>query len=127
MTKFALVASTPRPARENGMIFLATMTPSEFKEAGYCSAEGIQLKQNTRADSKSTHPNKLFIAFNKDGEQFTGSVSHNIKSAADITKPMISIVEVPNAPGEDLPREARIRTLFHNAGDNAGAPTLASF
>ena len=127
MSKFALVASTPRPARENGMIFLATMTPSEFKEAGYCGPEGIQLKQNPRADAKSTHPTKLFMAFSKDGEQFTGSVSHNIKSVEDITKPMISIVEVPNAEGQNLPREERIRTLFHNAGDNAGAPTLATF
>ena len=125
MTKFALVANAKRPTAEGG-IFLATMTPKEFMEAGYCDHNGINIKQNTREDSTNKHPNKLFLAFTKDGEQYSGSVSKHITSMEDITKPMISIIEFPNAAGENKPREERIRPVLHNQSENAGAPTLGT-
>lgn len=110
MAKFTFIANKPS-TKEGQLTFHATMTPQEFVKEGYAaSLKDINVLINTKADSANTHPKKLFLAVKSpEGEQFSGMVSHNISSNADLTEPVISVVSTPEAPNE-------YRMLLHNRG-----------
>lgn len=108
MGKYLLTAVKATP-RDNSLQFHATMSLDSFKKE-YTDGS-INLLVNPKVDSKNSHPKKLFISFhNADGEQFSGSVSHKILSAEDITDPVVSIVTSPEEPDN-------YRVLLHNAAD----------